>query len=97
MGIFLGPFSRGPDDDLAVIDLCIEQAIEAAAAGFALVTNRPWAPELSMLARSPGNPIAMAVPTRTIAGVVSRYKDANFTSRPPSFLLPRTTGSARCI
>jgi alkanesulfonate monooxygenase SsuD/methylene tetrahydromethanopterin reductase-like flavin-dependent oxidoreductase (luciferase family) len=38
MGIFLGPFSRGADDDLAVIDLCIEQAIEAAAAGFALVT-----------------------------------------------------------
>ena len=38
MGIFLGPFSRGADDDHAVIDLCIEQAIEAAAAGFALVT-----------------------------------------------------------
>jgi alkanesulfonate monooxygenase SsuD/methylene tetrahydromethanopterin reductase-like flavin-dependent oxidoreductase (luciferase family) len=38
MGIFLGPFSRGADDDHALIDLCIEQAIEAAAAGFALVT-----------------------------------------------------------
>jgi hypothetical protein len=35
MGIFLGPFSRGADDDLALIDLCIEQAVEAAAAGFA--------------------------------------------------------------
>ena len=38
MGIFLGPFSRGADDDFAVIDLCIEQAVQAAAAGFALVT-----------------------------------------------------------
>src|ERR1700744_5236876 len=38
MGIFLGPVSRGPDDDFAVIELCIEQAMEAAAAGFALVT-----------------------------------------------------------
>src|SRR5580698_8232100 len=38
LGIFLGPFSRGPEDDLEVIDLCIEQAIEAAEARFALVT-----------------------------------------------------------
>jgi hypothetical protein len=28
---------------------------------------------------------------RTSAGVVSRYRDANFTSRPPSFL-PRYSG-----
>ena len=38
LGIFLGPFSRGPEDDLGVINLCIEQAIEAAEARFALVT-----------------------------------------------------------
>jgi alkanesulfonate monooxygenase SsuD/methylene tetrahydromethanopterin reductase-like flavin-dependent oxidoreductase (luciferase family) len=38
LGIFLGPFSRGPEDDLAVIGLCIEQAIEAAEACFALIT-----------------------------------------------------------
>src|SRR4030095_5054135 len=36
--IFLGPFSRGPFDDHAVIDLCLEQAIEAAEVGFAMVT-----------------------------------------------------------
>ena len=39
----------------------------------------------------PGRAIAIAVPTSTSAGVVSRYSEANLTSRPPSFL-PRYSG-----
>ncbi len=35
--------------------------------------------------------MATAVPTSTTSGVVSRYSEANFTSRPPSFL-PRYSG-----
>ena len=54
-------------------------------------SDRPCGPLLSMLARSPGNAIASAVPTSTRVGVVSRYSEANFTSRPPSFL-PRYSG-----
>ena len=38
LGIFLGPWSRGPHDDHDVISLCLDQAVEAAEAGFALVT-----------------------------------------------------------
>ena len=44
-----------------------------------------------MPARSPGSAMAIAVPTSTIAGVVSRYSEANFSSLPPSFL-PRYSG-----
>ena len=38
LSLFLGPFSRAPGDDVAVIDLCLEQAVEAAGAGIAMVT-----------------------------------------------------------
>ncbi|NAZ82256.1 LLM class flavin-dependent oxidoreductase [Kineococcus sp. R8] len=38
LSLFLGPFSRTPDDDAAVVNLCLEQAVEAAAAGIAMVT-----------------------------------------------------------
>lgn len=38
IGVFLGPFSRGPEQDVEIIDFCIEQAIAAANAGFSMVT-----------------------------------------------------------
>jgi alkanesulfonate monooxygenase SsuD/methylene tetrahydromethanopterin reductase-like flavin-dependent oxidoreductase (luciferase family) len=38
LSIFVGPFSRDARDDLAVIDMCLEQAIRSADAGFAMVT-----------------------------------------------------------
>nr|WP_240894841.1 LLM class flavin-dependent oxidoreductase [Kineococcus siccus] len=38
MSLFLGPFSRTPQDDAPVIDLCLAQAVEAARAGIAMVT-----------------------------------------------------------
>jgi alkanesulfonate monooxygenase SsuD/methylene tetrahydromethanopterin reductase-like flavin-dependent oxidoreductase (luciferase family) len=38
LSIFVGPFSRDARDDAAVIDMCIDQAARAAAAGFAMVT-----------------------------------------------------------
>ena len=38
LSIFVGPFSRDARDDAAVIDLCIDQASRAAAAGFSMVT-----------------------------------------------------------
>ena len=44
-----------------------------------------------MLARSPGNAIANAVPMRTQEGVARMYNAANLISRPPSFF-PRYSG-----
>lgn len=38
LSIFVGPFSRDARDDVAVIDMCIDQATRSAAAGFAMVT-----------------------------------------------------------
>jgi alkanesulfonate monooxygenase SsuD/methylene tetrahydromethanopterin reductase-like flavin-dependent oxidoreductase (luciferase family) len=38
LSVFLGPFSKGPADDAPLIDLCLEQAVAAAEAGFAMVT-----------------------------------------------------------
>lgn len=38
LSVFLGPFSRRPGDDAAVVDLCLTQAVEAARAGAAMVT-----------------------------------------------------------
>jgi alkanesulfonate monooxygenase SsuD/methylene tetrahydromethanopterin reductase-like flavin-dependent oxidoreductase (luciferase family) len=38
LSIFVGPFSRDARDDVAVIDMCVEQAVRAASAGFAMVT-----------------------------------------------------------
>jgi alkanesulfonate monooxygenase SsuD/methylene tetrahydromethanopterin reductase-like flavin-dependent oxidoreductase (luciferase family) len=38
LSLFVGPFSRDARDDAAVIDMCIDQASRAAAAGFAMVT-----------------------------------------------------------
>ncbi|MFD1611459.1 LLM class flavin-dependent oxidoreductase [Sphingomonas tabacisoli] len=38
LGIFLGPSSRGPGNDHDVIRLCLDQAAQAAKAGFALIT-----------------------------------------------------------
>lgn len=38
ISIFLGPFARGPADDLVLIDLCLEQAVQAADAGFSMIT-----------------------------------------------------------
>lgn len=38
LSIFVGPFSRDARDDAAVIDMCVDQAARAAAAGFAMVT-----------------------------------------------------------
>jgi alkanesulfonate monooxygenase SsuD/methylene tetrahydromethanopterin reductase-like flavin-dependent oxidoreductase (luciferase family) len=38
LSVFLGPFSKGPADDAPLIDMCIEQAVTAADAGFAMVT-----------------------------------------------------------
>ncbi|GGM94891.1 hypothetical protein GCM10011609_35470 [Lentzea pudingi] len=38
VSVFMGPFSRGPQEDKPNIDLCIEQAVQAAEAGFAMVT-----------------------------------------------------------
>ena len=54
-------------------------------------SDRPCGPEFSIDARSPGNAIATAVPTSTSVGVVRKYSDANFISRPPIFL-PRYSG-----
>ena len=54
-------------------------------------SEKPCGPELSIAARSPGRAIAMPVPISTIAGVVRMYSEANFISRPPSFL-PRYSG-----
>jgi alkanesulfonate monooxygenase SsuD/methylene tetrahydromethanopterin reductase-like flavin-dependent oxidoreductase (luciferase family) len=38
LSVFMGPFSLGPAQDLPNIDLCIDQAIAAADAGFAMIT-----------------------------------------------------------
>lgn len=38
ISIYLAPFARGPTDDLALINLCLEQAVEAADAGFSMIT-----------------------------------------------------------
>ena len=38
LSVFLGPFSRSPGDDAAVVEMCLSQAAEAAAAGAAMVT-----------------------------------------------------------
>jgi alkanesulfonate monooxygenase SsuD/methylene tetrahydromethanopterin reductase-like flavin-dependent oxidoreductase (luciferase family) len=38
LSIFVGPFTRDARDDVAVIDMCIDQATRAAEAGFAMVT-----------------------------------------------------------
>ena len=38
ISIYLGPFARGPAEDLPLIDLCLEQAIAAADAGFAMIS-----------------------------------------------------------
>jgi alkanesulfonate monooxygenase SsuD/methylene tetrahydromethanopterin reductase-like flavin-dependent oxidoreductase (luciferase family) len=38
LSIFVGPFSRDARDDVAVIDLCIDQSVRSARAGFAMVT-----------------------------------------------------------
>ena len=38
LSIFVGPFSRDARDDVAVIDLCIDQSVRASQAGFAMVT-----------------------------------------------------------
>src|SRR5690349_19300360 len=38
LSIFLGPFARGPAEDRPLIDLCLEQAVAAAEAGFCMVT-----------------------------------------------------------
>ncbi len=54
-------------------------------------SEKPWAPEFSIPARSPGSAIATPVPISTMLGVVRMYSEANFISRPPSFL-PRYSG-----
>ena len=54
-------------------------------------SEKPCGPELSIAARSPGSAIARPAPTSTSAGVVRMYSEANFISRPPSFL-PRYSG-----
>jgi alkanesulfonate monooxygenase SsuD/methylene tetrahydromethanopterin reductase-like flavin-dependent oxidoreductase (luciferase family) len=38
ISIFLGPFSAGAHEDVPLIDLCIEQAVDAANSGFCMVT-----------------------------------------------------------
>lgn len=38
VSVFMGPFARGPVEDIPLIDLCLEQAGEADKAGFAMVT-----------------------------------------------------------
>lgn len=38
ISIYLGPFARGPAEDLPLIDLCLEQAVAAADAGFSMIT-----------------------------------------------------------
>lgn len=38
LSVFMGPFARGPRDDKATIDYCLDGAVKAAEAGFALVT-----------------------------------------------------------
>ena len=38
ISVFMGPFARGPRDDRAVMEYCIESAIKAADAGFSMVT-----------------------------------------------------------
>ena len=38
LSLFLGPLSRGPFEDVPIIDLCLEQAVDAVDAGFAMVT-----------------------------------------------------------
>lgn len=38
VSVFMGPFARGPGEDIPLIDLCLEQAAEADKAGFAMVT-----------------------------------------------------------
>src|ERR1700730_10569658 len=54
-------------------------------------SDRPCGPVLAIDARADANDIATAAPIRTNAGVVSRYRDANFISRAPIFL-PRYSG-----
>src|SRR6478672_9311518 len=54
-------------------------------------SDRPCGPGLAIEERADAEPIAVAVPTRTRAGVVSRYSEANFNSRAPIFL-PRYSG-----
>lgn len=36
--VFMGPFARGPRDDAALIEQCLAMAIEAAEAGFSIIT-----------------------------------------------------------
>ncbi|WP_375423712.1 LLM class flavin-dependent oxidoreductase [uncultured Friedmanniella sp.] len=38
VSVFVGPLSRSPEDDSAVIDMCLAQAVEVAQAGAAMVT-----------------------------------------------------------
>ena len=38
ISIYLGPFARGPAEDLPLINLCLEQAVAAADAGFSMIT-----------------------------------------------------------
>ena len=38
ISIYLGPFARGPAEDLPLIDLCLEQAVAAADAGFSMIS-----------------------------------------------------------
>src|ERR1043165_2048265 len=54
-------------------------------------SDRPRAPAFAIEARAVDEPIATAVPTRTSAGVVSRYREANLISRALIFL-PRYSG-----
>src|SRR5262245_42696661 len=54
-------------------------------------SENPCAPELSIVERGPGSAIATAVPISTNAGVVRKYREANFISLAPIFL-PRYSG-----
>ncbi len=38
LSVFMGPFSRGPADDLPLIDQCLDHAVRATEAGFCMVT-----------------------------------------------------------
>lgn len=38
LGVFLGPLAEGPHQDSELIDFCLDQALEAAASGFSLIT-----------------------------------------------------------
>jgi alkanesulfonate monooxygenase SsuD/methylene tetrahydromethanopterin reductase-like flavin-dependent oxidoreductase (luciferase family) len=38
LSVFMGPFSRGPAEDLPLIDLCLDLSVAAADAGFCMVT-----------------------------------------------------------